>query len=86
LLVSERFDSLSLIGRVTAPLFVMQAEDDSIVPARFGHALYAAARGPKESLFAPQGGHLAGNYGGVDAAIAFLQRRIGARARGDAAQ
>jgi fermentation-respiration switch protein FrsA (DUF1100 family) len=64
----------------------MQAEDDVIVPVRFGRALFAAAPEPKESLFAPAGGHFAGGYGGIDAVIAFLRRRIGSRVRDHAAQ
>jgi fermentation-respiration switch protein FrsA (DUF1100 family) len=79
LLVSDRFDSLSAIGEVKAPILIMQAEDDPIVPARFGHALFAAASEPKESLFATRGGHFAGGYAGIDAAIAFLRRQIGVR-------
>jgi fermentation-respiration switch protein FrsA (DUF1100 family) len=86
LLVSDRFDSLKVIGKVTAPILIMQAEDDPIVPARFGHALFAAAPEPKESLFAARGGHFAGGYGGIDAATDFLHRRIGARVRDHAAQ
>jgi fermentation-respiration switch protein FrsA (DUF1100 family) len=86
LLLTDRFDSLSVIGNVRAAIFVMQAEDDLIVPVRFGRALFAAAPEPKESLFAAAGGHFAGGYGGIDAAIAFLRRRIGARVRDHAAQ
>jgi hypothetical protein len=86
LLLTDRFDSLSVIGNVRAAVFVMQAEDDLIVPVRFGRALFAAAPEPKESLFAAAGGHFAGGYGGVDAAIAFLRRRIGARVQDHAAQ
>jgi len=78
LLVRDRFDSLSLIARVRAPILIMQAEDDTIVPVRFGRALFAAAPEPKESLFAPHGGHFAGQYGGIETAIAFLRRRIDA--------
>ena len=86
LLVSDRFDSLALIGEVKAPILVMHANDDPIVPVRFGRALFAAAPEPKESLFAAEGGHFAGGYGGIDAAIAFLRRRIGARVQDRPAQ
>jgi fermentation-respiration switch protein FrsA (DUF1100 family) len=85
-LVSDRFDSLAVIGKVTAPILVMQAEDDPIVPVRYGRALFAAAPEPKEALFATYGGHFAGEYGGIDAAIAFVRRRIGARVRNHAAK
>jgi fermentation-respiration switch protein FrsA (DUF1100 family) len=86
LLLKDRFDSLSLIGKVRAPIFVMQAEDDLIVPVRFGRALFAAAPEPKEALFAPAGGHFAGGYGGIEVVIAFLRRRISGRVQEHAAQ
>lgn len=79
LLVSDRFDSLSVIEKVKAPILIMQAEDDPVVPIRFGRAMFAAAPQPKEALFTPQGGHFATHYGGIETAIAFVQRRVGAR-------
>jgi fermentation-respiration switch protein FrsA (DUF1100 family) len=86
LLLKDRFDSLARIGKVKAAIFVMHAADDDVVPVRFGRALFAAAPEPKGSLFAATGGHFAGGYGGIDAAFAFLRRRIGARVRDHAAQ
>jgi fermentation-respiration switch protein FrsA (DUF1100 family) len=86
LLVRDRFDSLAIIDKVTAPILVLQAEDDPIVPIRFGRALFAAASEPKEAWFAPQGGHEVGRHGGLDVAIAFVQRRFGARVRDHAAE
>jgi uncharacterized protein len=77
LLVWDRFDALSRIGQVTAPILVLRGGRDAIVPARFSQALFDAAPEPKESWFAPDAGHeeLAG-FGAIDAVVAFIQRRV----------
>jgi uncharacterized protein len=77
MLVRDRFDSLSCIGRIRAPLLVLHGERDMIVPVRHGRALLAAAPEPKEGWFAPWAGHenLA-QFGALDAAISFIERRI----------
>jgi uncharacterized protein len=77
LLVRDRFDSLSRIGRVSAPLLVLHGERDMIVPIRHGRTLLAAATAPKEGWFSSEAGHenLAW-FGALDAAIAFITRRI----------
>jgi fermentation-respiration switch protein FrsA (DUF1100 family) len=78
LLVTDRFDSLSRIGKVKAPLLVLHGERDRVVPVRYGRALLEAASEPKEGWFAPEAGHedLA-RYGGLDVAVAFIERRLG---------
>ena len=77
-LVVDRFDSMSRIGEVRAPILVMHGERDRVVPVRYGRALFNAAPEPKEGWFAPEAGHenLA-SYGGLDVAIAFIERRLG---------
>jgi fermentation-respiration switch protein FrsA (DUF1100 family) len=76
-LVTDRFDSLSRIGGVKAPILILHGERDRVVPVRFGRALYNAAPEPKEAWFAPEGGHedLA-RYGAIAAAIAFIERHL----------
>jgi hypothetical protein len=76
-MVIDRFDSLSRIGRVKAPILVLHGERDRVVPVRFGRALFNAAPEPKEGWFAPEAGHedLA-RYGALDAAVAFIERRL----------
>lgn len=77
LLVRDRFDALSRIDRVKAPVLVLQGGEDPVVPARFGDALFAAAPEPKERWLAPAGGHEdLMRHGALDAAIAFIQRHI----------
>jgi fermentation-respiration switch protein FrsA (DUF1100 family) len=77
-MVIDRFDSLSRIGRVKAPLLVLHGERDRVVPVRYGRALFDAAPEPKEGWFAPEAGHedLA-RYGSLDAVVAFIERRLG---------
>jgi len=77
-LVIDRFDSLSRIGRVRAPILMLHGEHDRVVPVRFGRALFDAAPEPKEGWFVPQAGHedLA-RYGGLDIVVAFIERRLG---------
>ena len=77
-LVTDRFDSLSRIGRVRAPILVLHGEGDRVVPVRFGRALLDAAPEPKEGWFAPEAGHedLA-RFGGLDVVVSFIERRLG---------
>jgi uncharacterized protein len=50
-LLRDRFESAEHIHNVKAPLLVLHGEDDSIVPARFGRKLFAAAPQPKTAYF-----------------------------------
>jgi uncharacterized protein len=76
-LIRDRFDSLSRIGRIKAPLLVLHGERDRIVPVGMGRALLDAAPQPKEGWFAPGAGHenLA-QFGALDAGIDFIDRRV----------
>ena len=77
-MVVDRFDSLSRIGKVKAPILILHGEHDRVVPIRYGRALLDAAPEPKEGWFAPEAGHenLA-RYGSLDAVITFIERRLG---------
>jgi fermentation-respiration switch protein FrsA (DUF1100 family) len=78
LALRDRFDSLSRIAAVKAPLLVLHGEQDTIIPVALGRALFAAANEPKEGWFAPQGGHNdLREHGGVDQALDFVRRRLG---------
>lgn len=46
-LMRDRFDSLSKIARVKAPVLVMHSDRDPVVPVEFSKKLYAAANDPK---------------------------------------
>jgi uncharacterized protein len=75
LLVWDRFDSLSRISQIKAPILVLRGGQDLIVPGRFSQALFDAAPEPKETWFAPEAGHeeLDG-FGALNAVVAFIER------------
>jgi hypothetical protein len=77
-MVIDRFDSLSRIAKVRAPILILHGERDRVVPVRYGRALLDAAPEPKEGWFAPEAGHedLA-RYGSLDAVVAFIEHRLG---------
>ena len=72
-LTRDRYDSESRIAGIRTPLMIVHAEDDRVVPIRFGRKLYAAAVEPKAALWLPEGGH-DGHFemGAFDAMAAFL--------------
>jgi len=76
-MVTDRYDSLSRIGKVKAPILVLHGERDRVVPIRYGRALLDAAPEPKEGWFAPDAGHedLA-RYGAMDVVVAFIEHRL----------
>jgi uncharacterized protein len=76
-LVHDRFDSLSRIGRVTAPLLILHGERDRVVPVRHGRTLFAAATAPKESWFSPAASHeTLAHFGALEVAVSFIERRV----------
>lgn len=54
--LSARFDALSRLSQVRAPLLILHSPSDEIVPFAMGEALYAAAAGRKR-LVRLAGGH-----------------------------
>jgi fermentation-respiration switch protein FrsA (DUF1100 family) len=83
MLMRDRFDSLSRIGRVKSPLLVMHGGRDRVVPSRFGRALLDAAPPPKEGWFEPRAEHeTLAAFGALEAAIAFIERQARRAAAG----
>jgi fermentation-respiration switch protein FrsA (DUF1100 family) len=76
-LVHDRFDSLSRIAQVTAPLLILHGERDMVVPVHHGRALLKAATAPSEGWFSPFASHenLA-EHGALDVAMSFIERRV----------
>jgi uncharacterized protein len=56
-LMIDRFDSMSKIAQVDAPLMVVHGEADAVIPTGMGRTLFAAAHEPKRALFLPGVGH-----------------------------
>ena len=77
LLLRDRYDSLSQIGSVKAPVLILHGGQDAIVPLRFDQALFDAAPEPKESLFVADAGHVnLDRFGGLRAVVSFITRRL----------
>jgi uncharacterized protein len=77
MLVRDRFDALSRIGRVGSPLLVLHGGRDTVVPIRFGRRLFDAAPVPKECWFEPRAEHeTLAAFGALEAAIAFIERQL----------
>ncbi len=51
LLLRDRFDSLSKIKNVHAPLLIIHSEQDELIPVALSKELLAAANPPKEAIF-----------------------------------
>ena len=78
LLLRDRFELISAVGEVAAPVLVLHGERDGIVPVAYGRAVLAAASEPKEGWFAPQARHMnLADFGGIEAVFDFLSRRLG---------
>ncbi|RKP46075.1 alpha/beta hydrolase [Trinickia fusca] len=56
-LLRDRYDSVSHLASFERPVLVVVAEGDSIVPARFGEALYHALTGPKQLMIVKAADH-----------------------------
>jgi fermentation-respiration switch protein FrsA (DUF1100 family) len=77
LLIWDRYDSLSRIGRVKAPILILGGGRDAVVPVSFSRTLFDAAPEPKESWFAADAGHVnLDGFGALDAVISFIGRRL----------
>jgi hypothetical protein len=73
LLLRDRFDLIGRIGAVHAPLLVMTAGRDNIVPPAMGRAVFDAANQPKQFWLAPEAGHNnLPDAGAFDIARAFI--------------
>lgn len=57
LLMKDQFRSADHIGNVTAPVLVIHGEDDTLIPVKYGKALFAAAIEPKEIAVITGFGH-----------------------------
>jgi fermentation-respiration switch protein FrsA (DUF1100 family) len=77
LLLRDRYDNLSRIADVRAPMLILQGARDTLVPPAMGRALAARATAPVELWESPEAGHNElGAAGGIEAAAEFLRRRL----------
>jgi fermentation-respiration switch protein FrsA (DUF1100 family) len=76
-LVADRYDSLSRIGQIRAPVLMLHGARDGIIPLSLGEALFAAAPEPKEQWIAPDAGHTdLGRFGALDIAVGFIEKHV----------
>ena len=57
LLMKDKFDNLSKISDVTAPLLIIHGKNDRIIPFHFGQTLFEAANDPKKLIALDNIGH-----------------------------
>jgi len=85
-LMRDLYETTRFIGKATAPLLIVHGEEDDVVPAAMGRALFEAANSPKEIATFPGAGHddhyLFGSYDKIYAWIDRLRRgRLGPASR-----
>ncbi len=56
-LLRTRYDNLSKIGKVRAPILIVHGENDEIVPLQHGRRLFGAAPEPKELFIVKEAHH-----------------------------
>lgn len=74
-LTRDRYDSLSRITSLQAPLLILHGEGDQTVPLRFGQKLFEAASDPKHFASFPGAAHNdLYEHGAEKAVLAFLAK------------
>ncbi len=56
-LIRTEYDSLSKIGKIRVPVFILHGDRDEVVPIELGRRLYEAANSPKEFYVIPGASH-----------------------------
>ena len=78
-LMSDRFDSMSKITGIGAPLMIVHGEADDVIPAAMGRSLLAHADEPKRGVFLPGVGHWIPPGRAFAAVAAFIAQNTPAR-------
>lgn len=77
-LVRDKFDSMSRIDNVSAPLLVIHGGEDTVIPQKYGRRLFDAAHEPKQAHYVPDATHNdLLDYGMAPLIIEFLDRHVG---------
>ena len=73
--MTDRYETLRHLKRLTVPLLIIHGKDDRVVPLAMGRAVHAAAAGPKEIAVFPGAGHSDHyNFGSYDAIYEWIAR------------
>jgi fermentation-respiration switch protein FrsA (DUF1100 family) len=75
-LMIDRFDSMSKIARIDAPLMIVHGEADEVIPTAMGRRLFAAAHEPKRALYLPGTGHVIPPGRAVADVAAFIDESL----------
>lgn len=79
-LMTDRYETLRHLKRVSAPLLVVHGEADTLIPVEMGRAVKAAAPGVAEIVTLPGAGHSDHHlHGSYEAINAWIDRLRGAR-------
>ena len=75
IMVKDRFESIAKIAKVKAPVFIVNGDQDSVIPREQGKRLFQAALEPKEGHWIPGAGHNnLYDYGVPGMVIAFIRK------------
>ena len=77
MLITQRFDSLSTVPLIKAPLLIVHGSRDAVVPHRFGQALYDKATAAKRFLLVDGGTHSNTSWRGQEQVRAALRDFFG---------
>lgn len=73
----DKFESVSRIRTVAAPILILHGENDAVVPVSLGRKLFDAAADPKEAVYFPRAGHVdLYDHGAVPKILDFIDRSI----------
>lgn len=76
-LVKDRFDSITKIGKIKSPVFIVNGDRDGVISPGEGKRLFEAAIEPKEGYWIPGAGHNnLYDFGASKAVIEFIQRTL----------
>jgi len=74
-LLKDHYNSIGKINEITAPIFFVHGEMDTVVPWKFGKRLYDVAPQPKELLLIENANHNnLYEFGASNAIIKFIER------------
>lgn len=57
LMLADRYESETFIGKVHCPVLIIHGEQDDIIPVDMGRAMFARANEPKQIVTFPEAGH-----------------------------
>ncbi len=75
ILMKDRFESITRISAIRAPLLIIHGDKDEVIPISLGKKLFSAALEPKESKWISGAGHNnLYEFGAGDIVLEFIER------------